>query len=159
MGLIATVAALVLGLLISSAHRSFEAQGAEVQQIGVHLFQLDRALEHFGADAADARKLLHGIVAAEIAYASTNNGAGVATNKPLQAQKAAVELIDKVTNLSPKTDAQTYMQGQALRLLVWCFRLASETVKKPGWRGQRLHLLSLERQTPKESPHPHRQRR
>ena len=58
MGLIATVAALVLGLLISSAHRSFEAQGAEVQQIGVHLFQLDRALEHFGTDAIDARKLL-----------------------------------------------------------------------------------------------------
>ena len=117
MGLIATVAALVLGLLISSAHRSFEAQGAEVQQIGVHLFQLDRALEHFGTDAIDARKLLHDIVAAEIAYAATSDGAGVATNKPLQAQKAAVELIDKITNLSPRTDAQRYMQSQALRLL------------------------------------------
>ena len=35
----------------------------------------------------------------------------------------------------------------------WCFRLASETVKMPGWRGQCLHLLSLERQTPIESPH------
>jgi hypothetical protein len=23
----------------------------------------------------------------------------------------------------------------------WCFRLSSETVKKPGWRGQRPHLL------------------
>ena len=40
MGLIATIAGLVLGLLISSAHRSFDAQEAEVQQIGVHLFQL-----------------------------------------------------------------------------------------------------------------------
>ena len=45
------------------------------------------------------------------------------------------------------------------RLLVWCFRLSSETVKKPGWRGQCPHLLSLERQTSIESPHPHRKRR
>jgi hypothetical protein len=51
MGLIATVAALVLGLLISSAHRSFDAQETEVQQLGVHLLQLDRSLEHFGHDA------------------------------------------------------------------------------------------------------------
>jgi hypothetical protein len=47
MGLIATVVALVLGLLISSAHRSYDAQEAEVQQLGVHLFQLDRTLERF----------------------------------------------------------------------------------------------------------------
>lgn len=39
----------------------------------------------------------------------------------------------------------------------WCFRLSSETVKMPGWRGQCPHLISLERQTSKESPHPHRQ--
>ena len=42
MGLIATVVALVLGLLISSAHRSFDEQRAEVQQLGIHLSQLDR---------------------------------------------------------------------------------------------------------------------
>jgi len=41
--------------------------------------------------------------------------------------------------------------------LVWCFRFSSETVRKPGWRGQCQHLLSPERQTPKELPHPHRQ--
>ena len=35
----------------------------------------------------------------------------------------------------------------------WCFRLASETVKMPGWRGQWPHLLSFERQTSIESPH------
>ena len=117
MGLIATVAALVLGLLISSAHRSFEAQGAEVQQIAVHLFQLDQALQRFGPDAADARKLLHRIVEAEIDYVSTSDGAAVTTDKPLQAQKAAATLFDTIGNLSPKTDAQRFTQGQALRLL------------------------------------------
>ena len=117
MGLIATMAALVLGLLISSAHRSYDAQEAEVQQLGVHLFQLDRALERFGPEASEARNLLHRIVSAEIAYASTSDGAGAATDKPLRAQKDVAELFDRVVNLSPKTDAQRFMQTQALRLL------------------------------------------
>jgi hypothetical protein len=117
MGLIGTMAALVLGLLISSAHRSYDAQEAEVQDLGIHLFQLDRTLEHFGQDASDARNLLHRIVLAEIQFASTSNGVGAATDKPMQAQKEAAELFDKIANLSPKTDAQRFMQSQALRLL------------------------------------------
>jgi hypothetical protein len=39
----------------------------------------------------------------------------------------------------------------------WCFRLPSERVKKPGWRGVRLHLPSVQGQTPEELPHPHHQ--
>jgi len=37
--------------------------------------------------------------------------------------------------------AATPVAGE--RQLVWCFRLSSETVKKPGWRGQRLRLPSF----------------
>ena len=117
MGLIATVAALVLGLLISSAHRSFDVQETEVQQLGIQLFQLDRTLERFGPDASEARNLLHRIVSAEVEYASTRDRAGVATDKPLQAQKEAAELFGRVANLSARTDGQRFMQAQALRLL------------------------------------------
>src|SRR4029453_16828750 len=89
MGLIATVAALVLGLLISSAHRSYEAQDAEVQQIGVHLFQLDRALERFGPEAKEAREMLHRIVQAEVKRASVPGGMQAAIDSPMEAQQAA----------------------------------------------------------------------
>ena len=58
MGLIATMAALVLGLLISSAHTAYDAQEAEIRQLGVHVFQLDRILVHFGPQGAEARSLL-----------------------------------------------------------------------------------------------------
>src|SRR5271169_4644187 len=34
----------------------------------------------------------------------------------------------------------------------WCFRPSSETVKKPGWRGYQLHLLSRSRDRPRKSP-------
>jgi hypothetical protein len=117
LGLIATVAGLVLGLLISSAHRSYDAQEAEVRQIAVHLFQLDRTLEQLGPDASSARRLLRQIVTSEVDVAATPSGRGVAINKPMHAQQQAAELFDKVASLAPKTDTQRFMQAQALRLL------------------------------------------
>src|SRR4029453_11981244 len=95
MGLIATVAALVLGLLISSAHRDYDAQEGDVQQIGVHLFQLDRALERFGPDENEPRVGLNQLVRAEVKHASTADGTGAMPDKPLQAQKEAAELFDR----------------------------------------------------------------
>ena len=117
LGLIATVAGLVLGLLISSAHRAYDAQEAEVRQLGVHLFQLDRTLEQLGPEAAGARRLLRQIVVSEVEHVSTPSGRGIAINKPMQAQQQAAELFDQVASLAPKTDKQRFMQAQALRLL------------------------------------------
>ena len=67
LGLVATITALVLGLLISSAHSAYDAQESELQQLGVHLYQIDRILAHFGPDAAKERRLLRDMVAADVA--------------------------------------------------------------------------------------------
>ena len=115
MGLIATVAALVLGLLISSAHRAYDTQESEIQQLGIHLFQLDRALKNFGPEADDARRLLRSIVASEVESVSSSKG--IAVDKPLEAQREVAELFQRIAGLAPRNDAQKFMQGQALRLL------------------------------------------
>jgi len=117
MGLIATVAALVLGLLISSAHRSYEAQQTEVQQIAVHLFQLDRALERLGPDARDSRALLRGIVQAEVERATKAGGFQSTIDSPLEAQRAATLLFDRITALKPADEAQRFVQARALQIL------------------------------------------
>src|SRR5271155_1947807 len=67
MGLIATITALVLGLQISSARSAYDAQQAELEQLGVHFYQIDRILTQFGADAQETRGLLRRIVTADIA--------------------------------------------------------------------------------------------
>ena len=115
MGLIATVAALVLGLLISSAHRSYEAQQAEVQQIAVHLFQLDRALERL--DARDARQLLRSIVKAEVDRASEDGGFRKSIDAPLEAQRAAALMFEHISGLKPADETQRFVQARALQLL------------------------------------------
>jgi hypothetical protein len=117
MGLVATLTALVLGLLISSSYSAYTAQETELQQLGVHFYQLDRILAHFGPDAVQERELLRRIVAADIARIWPTEGLAGAKYAPLAAQQEAEGLFDSIASLSPKTDFQRLGQGRAVQLL------------------------------------------
>ncbi len=56
--LVATITALVLGLLINSANGYFEAQRSEVRRIAADLILLDTVLDNYGPPAREARVLL-----------------------------------------------------------------------------------------------------
>jgi hypothetical protein len=58
MGMIATLAALVIGLLVASAKSSFDTKDAELRQFSANLILLDRQLVHYGPEASEARDLL-----------------------------------------------------------------------------------------------------
>src|ERR1700761_626172 len=57
-GLIATIAALVLGLLISSAKTSYDAVNGDLERNAVNVIRLDRTLAQYGPDAKPLRELL-----------------------------------------------------------------------------------------------------
>ena len=67
MGLVATIAALVLSLLIASAHSSYDRQESEVQQLGAQIVQLDEVFAHYGPEANETRAQLRRMVEAELA--------------------------------------------------------------------------------------------
>src|SRR5215510_15954343 len=58
-GLIATMSALVLGLLVSSAKSSYDTERNEVIQMAAKVAFLDRVLAIYGPEAADARGRFH----------------------------------------------------------------------------------------------------
>ena len=60
MGLVATMAALVLGLLVASANGSYDAQSAELTRMSASIALLDRVLAGYGPETKDARELLRG---------------------------------------------------------------------------------------------------
>ncbi len=62
-GLIATLTALVLGLLVGSVKSSFDAKNEDVQRIASDLVLLDRVLAQFGPTAQPTRDLLRETVA------------------------------------------------------------------------------------------------
>ena len=64
MGLIATMSALVLSLLIASGSSSYQAQQNEVQSLAANVVLLDRTLSFYGPGAREPRDLLRQGVAA-----------------------------------------------------------------------------------------------
>jgi hypothetical protein len=57
-GLIATLTALVLGLVTASAKSSFDAADTAVKHLAVDILTLDRALARYGPEAAPIRQAL-----------------------------------------------------------------------------------------------------
>src|SRR5246500_5916677 len=55
---VATVSALVLGLLISNANTKFTKLGGEVTALSAQILRLDHILRRYGAEAEPARNLL-----------------------------------------------------------------------------------------------------
>jgi hypothetical protein len=117
LGLIATITALVLGLMISSAQSAYDRQETELRQIGVHLFQIDRTLARFGPDAVALRDLLRRMVAGDIARIWPNDGDAPILADPMSAQMEGENLFDGIAGLTPKTDPQRVGQVRALQLL------------------------------------------
>src|SRR5215470_11982005 len=62
MGLIGTMTALVLGLLVASAKSSFDTQRNGLAQLSGNVIFLDRTLARYGPEARDAREMLHASV-------------------------------------------------------------------------------------------------
>src|SRR5208337_3434258 len=65
-GMIATLSALVLGLLVSSAKSSFDTVSAEITQGGTKIILLDRVLANYGPETKAVREQLRRVVAAGI---------------------------------------------------------------------------------------------
>jgi hypothetical protein len=62
MGLVATMTALVLGLLVSSTKDSYDTKRSEVIQMAAKVAFLDRVLALYGPEAAEARTELRAAV-------------------------------------------------------------------------------------------------
>jgi hypothetical protein len=116
MGLVATMAALVLGLLIASAKSSYEAQRTGFEQVAANLIVLDHTLARFGADAREARGLLRHTVAAAMQRIWPQNGDAAPGLGASQTTTDGQTLLDDVLGLTPHDDAQRWLQSQALQI-------------------------------------------
>ena len=65
--MIATLTALVLGLLVSSAKGSFDTMSSGIVQAGAKVILLDRILAQYGPEAKRIREQVRNAVAATIA--------------------------------------------------------------------------------------------
>jgi hypothetical protein len=116
MALVATMAALVLGLLIASAKSSFDTQNTELTEMSSKAVLLDRILAHYGPETMEARDILRASVVRILDRMASKDSAG-----PFQSDassNASEVLFDKIQGLSAKNDAQRSLQAQALNITI-----------------------------------------
>jgi hypothetical protein len=117
MGLIGTMTALVLGLLIASAKGSFDTQRNGLAQLSGNVIVLDRALAHYGPESKDARDMLRASVEDMLYRTWPNENPEPSSSDGKSATEGKYEgLYEKIQKLTPETDAQRAFQAQALKI-------------------------------------------
>ena len=112
--LIATMSALVLGLLVASAKSAYDARSSQLVQVAADIILLDRALARYGPETKEVRSVLQRSVAATVERFWPIEGARVIAIDPNASPVEA--LYDKVEALSPQNEVQRAMQNQAQSL-------------------------------------------
>jgi hypothetical protein len=116
MGLVATMSALVLGLLVSSAKSSYDTQSAELTATSAQVVLLDRVLAHYGPEAKETRELLRGAVVDTLdrlwpQERGTTSQVAVSTT-------GAEDILVKIEALSPGDDTQRSLKAQAFNMVI-----------------------------------------
>jgi hypothetical protein len=114
-GIIGTMAALVLGLLVASAKGSYDAQSDEIMDFSSRIVLLDRVLAHYGPEAKDARDLLRDVVARMVDRMWVERS-GYSESKRIVT--GGEVMYDKIQELSPRDEAQRLIKTQALNLVL-----------------------------------------
>jgi len=113
MGLVGTMAALVLGLLVASAKGSYDAQSTELTQMSANIALLDRGLALYGPETKEIRKLLRSAVVRTLDQMWSKDASR------LGPPSAGGEVLyEEIQRLTPQNETQRSLQNGALNIAV-----------------------------------------
>jgi hypothetical protein len=115
MGLVSTMAALVLGLLIASSKNFYDTEKTELQTISVYIIKLDGVLAQFGEEADPARAVLHQKVE-KMLYRYFPNGK--ADSIPVLARPNHWDETEMLRPLPGRTEEQRALKERAHQIIV-----------------------------------------
>ena len=113
-GLIGTMAALVLGLLISSANSTYQTQSTEVEQLTANVVLLDRTLALYGPETNPIRILLRNGISTLVDRIWHENSTDTRKAGPFVESTSAGLLYQDILKLSPQNESQRLFQARAI---------------------------------------------
>jgi hypothetical protein len=123
MGLVATMTAVLLGLLITSAKGTYDTAESQVMQMAAKVALLDRVLKLYGPEATDARHALRDAVAEGVRRTWPAKPSSRVRLDPNEQMGDAVYV--SVHGLSPHDETQRALKAQATTLMVQLGELRS----------------------------------
>jgi hypothetical protein len=116
MGLIGTIAALVLGLLIASAKSSYDTRVTQFKQITANVILLDLLLEQYGPDAQNLRTMLR--LGVPIMVERITNEGRSGAPAPYETTSEAQRFVARVEELKPNSESQRSVQTRIINAIV-----------------------------------------
>src|SRR5262245_22906120 len=115
-GLIATMTALILGLVTASAKSSFDAMSTGVRQSAVEVLALDRLLARYGSETHEIRAAMKQALEQRIEMVWPKGSSEHAQLDPFASGTGAKieNLADRIHALNPRDDAQRSIRTRAL---------------------------------------------
>ncbi len=110
LGLVATMAAVLLGLLVSAAKTSYDDQKHQVIEMAARISVLDRLLGLYGEAAAPARAELREMVRDAVARAWPRDGS---RSEVAMGGQSGEIFLPAIQALKPENSLQTEIRGQA----------------------------------------------
>ena len=124
-GMVATMSALILGLLVSSAKNSFDAVNSAIAQNGARIIQLDHELAQYGPETRTVRDQLKNSVAERVQKIWGQTRPGSAGLLAVEKSTAMLDLQAGLRAMTPQTDRQKAALNQSLQISteIWQNRL------------------------------------
>lgn len=120
MGLVATMTALLLGLVTAAAKGSFDTQDVAVKNAAAGILTLDRLLARYGPETQPSRVLLKTAIADRLQAMWPPDGArplDLDPSRQRSSDPAPAELFEnQILQLAPQNDTQRWLKAEALKL-------------------------------------------
>jgi len=149
-GLVATLTALVLGLLISTAKNSFDATNTMVTQSGAKILMMDRVLANYGPETGEIRGLLKRFLGTRVVGIWPEAVQKLPSGTDLSGKSVDMEEIQAaIRKLVPQNDLQRAFQTQALQIsddltqLRWLLFEQLQTSLPPMFLGMLLFWATI----------------
>jgi hypothetical protein len=113
---VSTLAALVAGLLLSSAKGSFETKYDELRKVAAQIIVLDHKMAEYGPEAGAVRPQLRSIVMQAMRTIWGETGNSSVNPDAIRSAQGAVPLQRLLLELQPKTDAQRWLKSSAIEV-------------------------------------------
>jgi hypothetical protein len=118
MGLVATMAALVLGLVTASAKSDFDTQDSAFRKSTAEVLQLDRVLAEYGPEVADIRTHVKQLAQSRLELTwpeEMHSNAPVRLDQP-EILPTIEGLTKRLRDLKPQDESQQWLKNRALDL-------------------------------------------
>jgi hypothetical protein len=112
-GIVATMAALVLGILVGSSKSSFDTITNGITDIGTKVIMLDRTLAQYGPESKDVRDRVRGTIEDAVRHIWPEENTGEKHLKIMENSTSAEDIQTAIKSLSPRTETQRQLQTKA----------------------------------------------